>query len=159
MTADSDDLHSYDNNRHSSETHGSFSRPNLNSNRTNATETEQTDENFNSFRYWRSPLPDISGELEMLNCHTTREEAKSTEKIKEEQPQQGIKEEEEPDDNFNSDLKSSSGRATSDQIQKVLDCLQPHINDPDVQGGHHKRTIKAPIRQVFECKDIAQVQL
>lgn len=134
MTADSDDLHSYDNNRHSSETHGSFSRPNLNSNRTNATETEQTDENFNSFRYWRSPLPDISGELEMLNCHTTREEAKSTEKIKEEQPQQGIKEEEEPDDNFNSDLKSSSGRATSDQIQKVLDCLQPHINDPDVQA-------------------------
>lgn len=34
-----------------------------------------------------------------------------------------------------SDSKSSPGKTTSDQIQKVLDCLQPHIDDPDVQGG------------------------
>uniref|UniRef100_A0A8C7WFF0 WW-binding domain-containing protein n=1 Tax=Oncorhynchus mykiss TaxID=8022 RepID=A0A8C7WFF0_ONCMY len=33
---------------------------------TNNEETEQTDENFNSFHYWRPPLPDISEELEML---------------------------------------------------------------------------------------------
>lgn len=32
------------------------------------------------------------------------------------------------------DSMSSPGKATSDQIQKVLDCLQPHIDDPDVQG-------------------------
>uniref|UniRef100_A0A3B5MEN5 Putative WW-binding domain-containing protein n=1 Tax=Xiphophorus couchianus TaxID=32473 RepID=A0A3B5MEN5_9TELE len=54
--------------------------------------TEQADDSFNSFIYWREPLPDISEELEI------------------------------------------HGKATSDQIQKVLDCLQPHIDDPDVQG-------------------------
>lgn len=35
-----------------------------------------------------------------------------------------------------SDSNSSHGKATSDQIQKVLDCLQPHIADPDVQGEY-----------------------
>uniref|UniRef100_A0A8C7F4H4 Serine/threonine-protein phosphatase 4 regulatory subunit 1 n=1 Tax=Oncorhynchus kisutch TaxID=8019 RepID=A0A8C7F4H4_ONCKI len=35
-------------------------------NKTCRHETEQTDENFNSFHYWRPPLPDISEELEML---------------------------------------------------------------------------------------------
>uniref|UniRef100_A0A672Z7P5 Uncharacterized protein n=1 Tax=Sphaeramia orbicularis TaxID=375764 RepID=A0A672Z7P5_9TELE len=107
-----------------------FSRPILNSNVSptttnnakNTTETEQTDENFNSFHYWRSPLPDISGELEMLNCQMT-EEVKDTEE----------KQEEEPDDNC-PDAKSSPGKSTSDQIQKVLDCLQPHMDDPDVQA-------------------------
>uniref|UniRef100_A0A8D3CIX9 WW-binding domain-containing protein n=1 Tax=Scophthalmus maximus TaxID=52904 RepID=A0A8D3CIX9_SCOMX len=29
---------------------------------------------------------------------------------------------------------SSHGKSTSDQIQKVLDCLQPHMDDPDVQA-------------------------
>uniref|UniRef100_A0A6Q2ZQV1 WW-binding domain-containing protein n=1 Tax=Esox lucius TaxID=8010 RepID=A0A6Q2ZQV1_ESOLU len=57
-------------------------------------ETEHTDDNFNSFHYWRPPLPDISEELEILKA--------------------------EP--------------ATSSQIQKVLDCLQPHMDDPDVQA-------------------------
>uniref|UniRef100_A0A672Z732 Uncharacterized protein n=1 Tax=Sphaeramia orbicularis TaxID=375764 RepID=A0A672Z732_9TELE len=112
------------------ETHRGFSRPILNSNVSptttnnakNTTETEQTDENFNSFHYWRSPLPDISGELEMLNCQMT-EEVKDTEE----------KQEEEPDDNC-PDAKSSPGKSTSDQIQKVLDCLQPHMDDPDVQA-------------------------
>uniref|UniRef100_A0A4W5L2I7 Uncharacterized protein n=1 Tax=Hucho hucho TaxID=62062 RepID=A0A4W5L2I7_9TELE len=33
---------------------------------TNNEETKQTDENFNSFHYWRPQLPDISEELEML---------------------------------------------------------------------------------------------
>uniref|UniRef100_A0A8C7U682 WW-binding domain-containing protein n=1 Tax=Oncorhynchus mykiss TaxID=8022 RepID=A0A8C7U682_ONCMY len=55
-------------------------------------ETEQTDENFNSFHYWRPPLPDISEELEML---------------KDQVPLQ------------------------NQAIQKVLDCLQPHMDDPD----------------------------
>lgn len=29
----------------------------------------------------------------------------------------------------------AQGPATSSQIQKVLDCLQPHLDDPDVQGN------------------------
>lgn len=45
-------------------------------------------------------------------------------------------EEEEESENNCPDSKSSPGKATSDQIQKVLDCLQPHMDDPDVQGGY-----------------------
>uniref|UniRef100_A0A673YL09 Serine/threonine-protein phosphatase 4 regulatory subunit 1-like n=1 Tax=Salmo trutta TaxID=8032 RepID=A0A673YL09_SALTR len=60
---------------------------------TNNEETEQTDENFNSFHYWRPPLPDISEELEMLK-----------------------------------------DQVPLSQIKKVLDCLQPHMDDPDAQG-------------------------
>lgn len=46
------------------------------------------------------------------------------------------KEEETEPENNCPDSKSSPGKATSDQIQKVLDCLQPHMDDPDVQGGY-----------------------
>lgn len=84
---------------------------------------EQTDENFNSFHYWRSPLPDISGELEMLSSHTSEKAEKQE------------KEEEGPEHNC-PDSKSSHGKATSDQIQMVLDRLQPHMDDPDVQGEY-----------------------
>uniref|UniRef100_A0A672Z7V5 Phosphatase 2A Regulatory Subunit A helical domain-containing protein n=1 Tax=Sphaeramia orbicularis TaxID=375764 RepID=A0A672Z7V5_9TELE len=118
LTADSEEMHNFDDSHTSvtGETHRGFSRPILNSNVSptttnnakNTTETEQTDENFNSFHYWRSPLPDIM---------------KDTEE----------KQEEEPDDNC-PDAKSSPGKSTSDQIQKVLDCLQPHMDDPDVQA-------------------------
>uniref|UniRef100_A0AAQ6AH01 WW-binding domain-containing protein n=1 Tax=Amphiprion ocellaris TaxID=80972 RepID=A0AAQ6AH01_AMPOC len=115
-TADGEELHSYDDNHASvpGEMHDSFTHtssnesPTATNNAKNTKETEQTDENFNSFHYWRSPLPDISGELEML---------------KEEEPEENCLE-----------SKSSHGKATSDQIQKVLDCLQPHIDDPDVQA-------------------------
>lgn len=96
--------------------------PTTSNNAKNTKETEQTDENFNSFHYWRSPLPDISGELEMLNCQTSAEVIEKEE------------EEEEPEDC--PDSMSSPGKATSDQIQKVLDCLQPHMDDPDVQGEY-----------------------
>uniref|UniRef100_A0A672Z8J0 Phosphatase 2A Regulatory Subunit A helical domain-containing protein n=1 Tax=Sphaeramia orbicularis TaxID=375764 RepID=A0A672Z8J0_9TELE len=87
LTADSEEMHNFDDSHTSvtGETHRGFSRPILNSNVSptttnnakNTTETEQTDENFNSFHYWRSPLPDI---------------------------------------------------------KEVLDCLQPHMDDPDVQA-------------------------
>lgn len=56
----------------------------------------------------------------MLSSHTTEEK-------KEEE------DEKEPEDNC-PDPKSTPGQTTSDQIQKVLDCLQPHMDDPDVQG-------------------------
>uniref|UniRef100_A0A8C4HM11 WW-binding domain-containing protein n=1 Tax=Dicentrarchus labrax TaxID=13489 RepID=A0A8C4HM11_DICLA len=44
-------------------------------------------ENFNSFNYWRSPLPDISGELEMLNCQTSVGVLEKDEKEEEEEPE------------------------------------------------------------------------
>uniref|UniRef100_A0A8C4HJQ1 WW-binding domain-containing protein n=1 Tax=Dicentrarchus labrax TaxID=13489 RepID=A0A8C4HJQ1_DICLA len=97
--------------------------PTTTNNAKNTKETEHTDENFNSFNYWRSPLPDISGELEMLNCQTSVGVLEKDEK----------EEEEEPEGNC-PDSKSNPGKATSDQIQKVLDCLQPHMDDPDVQA-------------------------
>lgn len=60
----------------------------------------------------------------MLNCQKSEDVIEKEEKKEED-------EEEEPEC---PDSKSSPGKATSDQIQKVLDCLQPHIDDPDVQG-------------------------
>lgn len=135
-TADSEYMHNFDDSHTSVPRgmHGGFSHmvsnsstgPKTTNNATNTKETEHTDENFNSFHYWRSPLPDISGELEMLSCQ------KSTEVI---ENQENKEEEDEPGDNCR-DPKSSPGQATSDQIQKVLDCLQPHMDDPDVQGGY-----------------------
>ncbi|RVE72933.1 hypothetical protein OJAV_G00045140 [Oryzias javanicus] len=128
-TAENEDLHNYEDDHTSvlGETRDNFTLTGRsdNSTATNSPgitkETEQTDENFNSFHYWRSPLPDISGELEMLNCPTsvqvTEKEDEKEEELEENCP----------------DSKSSHGKATSDQIQKVLDCLQPHIADPDVQ--------------------------
>ncbi|XP_068568565.1 serine/threonine-protein phosphatase 4 regulatory subunit 1 isoform X2 [Cebidichthys violaceus] len=130
-TADGEEMHSFEDNYTSvpREMRGGFTRtfsnsnasPTTTNNAKNTKDTEQADENFNSFNYWRSPLPDISGELEMLNNDKSEEEMEQEEK----------KEEEEPD---YPDSKSSPGKATSDQIQKVLDCLQPHIDDPDVQA-------------------------
>ncbi len=75
-------------------------------------------------------MPDISGELEMLSCQTSGEVIQNEEKKEEEEEE----EEEELEENC-ADSNPSPGKATSDQIQKVLDCLQPHIDDPDVQGG------------------------
>lgn len=53
-------------------------------------------------------------------------------------PSDHAEEEEEPQNSIPNYTGStcSPGKATSDQIQKVLDCLQPHIDDPDVQGGY-----------------------
>uniref|UniRef100_A0A3Q3EAG9 Uncharacterized protein n=1 Tax=Labrus bergylta TaxID=56723 RepID=A0A3Q3EAG9_9LABR len=131
-----DDMHNYDDNHASvpREMHSSFARTISNSNASSKTtnnarntkDTEQTDENFNSFHYWRSPLPDISGELEMLSSQTSVEETENEEKQEE-------KEEEKHEGNC-PDTKPSPSQATSDQIQKVLDCLQPHMDDPDVQA-------------------------
>uniref|UniRef100_A0A669BIU8 Protein phosphatase 4 regulatory subunit 1 n=1 Tax=Oreochromis niloticus TaxID=8128 RepID=A0A669BIU8_ORENI len=97
-TADSEELHNFDNSHTlvPEEVHGGFTHtnssdsPTATNNAKNTKEAEQTDENFNSFHYWRSPLPDISGELEMLSCQKMEE--------------------------------------------MVLDRLQPHMDDPDVQA-------------------------
>ncbi|KAI1899943.1 hypothetical protein AGOR_G00067130 [Albula goreensis] len=74
-------------------------------------EPEQGEDTYNSFHYWRPPLPDISQDLELL--------------------QNG--EEMEAEEGEMTRL-GSQGPATSSQIQKVLDCLQPHLDDPDVQA-------------------------
>uniref|UniRef100_A0A673LZ62 Serine/threonine-protein phosphatase 4 regulatory subunit 1-like n=1 Tax=Sinocyclocheilus rhinocerous TaxID=307959 RepID=A0A673LZ62_9TELE len=65
---------------------------------------------FNSFNFWRSPLPDITQDLQLLQ--------------------------EEERVEWKEDVPSldAQGPATSSQIQKVLDCLQPHLDDPDVQA-------------------------
>ncbi|KAK5614764.1 hypothetical protein CRENBAI_018727 [Crenichthys baileyi] len=128
-TPDCEDVNHFDDSHFSvpAKTHnsltvtGSINTHLVTNNAKNTKETEQTDESFNSFHYWRAPLPDISEELEMINCETSEE---GTEK------EAG---EEEPEENC-PESKSSHGKATSDQIQKVLDCLQPHIDDPDVQA-------------------------
>uniref|UniRef100_A0A674AL49 Serine/threonine-protein phosphatase 4 regulatory subunit 1-like n=1 Tax=Salmo trutta TaxID=8032 RepID=A0A674AL49_SALTR len=79
-------------------------------------ETAQTDQNFNSFLYWRPPLADISQELEMLKGQGPRTEGEKKEVVVEDRKM------------------SSLEPATCTQIQKVLDCLQPHMDDPDVQA-------------------------
>ncbi|XP_028260781.1 serine/threonine-protein phosphatase 4 regulatory subunit 1 [Parambassis ranga] len=130
-TADSEELHNFDDSDTSvpgdtrgGRTHTNSNSPTATNNAKNTKETEQTDENFNSFHYWRSPLPDISGELEMLTGQTS-EVAEKEEKREMEM--------EEVEESCPESM-SSHGKATSDQIQKVLDCLQPHIDDPDVQA-------------------------
>uniref|UniRef100_A0A674ALF8 Serine/threonine-protein phosphatase 4 regulatory subunit 1-like n=1 Tax=Salmo trutta TaxID=8032 RepID=A0A674ALF8_SALTR len=79
-------------------------------------QTAQTDQNFNSFLYWRPPLADISQELEMLKGQGPRTEGEKKEVVVEDRKM------------------SSLEPATCTQIQKVLDCLQPHMDDPDVQA-------------------------
>ncbi|XP_067098805.1 serine/threonine-protein phosphatase 4 regulatory subunit 1 isoform X2 [Osmerus mordax] len=102
----------------------------------NSKESDQTDENFNSFHYWRPPLPDISGDLEMLQGPMVQEEGKEKEERKEVDVGEVELEDgevEEAEEEYRG-LDSSQGPATSSQIQKVLDCLQPHMDDPDVQA-------------------------
>uniref|UniRef100_A0A8C8M5W9 WW-binding domain-containing protein n=1 Tax=Oncorhynchus tshawytscha TaxID=74940 RepID=A0A8C8M5W9_ONCTS len=99
---------------------------------TNNEETEQTDENFNSFHYWRPPLPDISEELEMLKDQVPLQN--QTAGIKEGEKEEMVVLE----DGEMAGLKP----VTSSQIQKVLDCLQPHMDDPDAQGEDDCTTFK-----------------
>ncbi|KAM3921855.1 serine/threonine-protein phosphatase 4 regulatory subunit 1-like isoform 2-T2 [Leptodactylus fuscus] len=67
---------------------------------------------FNSFLYWRSPLPDISEELDLLPVDESRKDC---------------------------DLESESNPVcksymASSDIEKVLQSLQGHMDDPDVQA-------------------------
>ncbi|XP_069807821.1 serine/threonine-protein phosphatase 4 regulatory subunit 1-like [Dendropsophus ebraccatus] len=67
---------------------------------------------FNSFLYWRSPLPDISEELDLLPVAESKKD---------------------------SELESESNTVckaymASSDIEKVLQSLQGHMDDPDVQA-------------------------
>ncbi|XP_073708277.1 serine/threonine-protein phosphatase 4 regulatory subunit 1 [Garra rufa] len=80
---------------------------------------------FNSFNFWRAPLPDITQDLQLL------QEDKSDEVIEEQDDTMRETEGKGKEDMPSLD---AQGPATSSQIQKVLDCLQPHLDDPDVQA-------------------------
>ncbi|KAM6980839.1 serine/threonine-protein phosphatase 4 regulatory subunit 1 [Aplochiton taeniatus] len=128
QTGDREPMHLFsDNNPTHLRHHNNNNSPTATENNRNKRE----DENFNSFNYWRPPLPDISGELEMLHSPRGEERGAGLEGTKAEETRQ---EEEEEAGKEYPGLNASPGQATSDQIQKVLDCLQPHIDDPDVQA-------------------------
>uniref|UniRef100_A0A672RME5 Serine/threonine-protein phosphatase 4 regulatory subunit 1-like n=1 Tax=Sinocyclocheilus grahami TaxID=75366 RepID=A0A672RME5_SINGR len=80
---------------------------------------------FNSFNFWRSPLPDITQDLQLL------QEEERDEVIEKQDETMRDTEGEGKEDVPSLD---AQGPATSSQIQKVLDCLQPHLDDPDVQA-------------------------
>lgn len=63
---------------------------------------------FNTFLYWRPPLPDISQDLELLQFKTEKHK--------------------------DSCSMSCNNCVASSEIKKVLETLQEHIDDPDVQG-------------------------
>lgn len=63
---------------------------------------------FNTFLYWRPPLPDISQDLELLQFKTEKHK--------------------------DSCSLPCNNCVASSEIKKVLESLQEHIDDPDVQG-------------------------
>lgn len=174
LTADSEEMNSFDDDSPPRDIHGggggfSHTTAAVSTNTKNTKDKEPTDENFNSFHYWRSPLPDISGELEMMNCPKSSQAAKQQQQQQEEeeeqQQEQEEKEEREEAGNHFPEAKSSPGKATSDQIQKVLDCLQPHMDDPDVQGQWEETEfhsipgrIPYPLSEPWQCDTFLQLR-
>lgn len=63
---------------------------------------------FNTFLYWRPPLPDISQDLELLQFKA--------------------------DKHNDACSVPCNNCVASSEIKKVLESLQEHIDDPDVQG-------------------------
>lgn len=92
---------------------------------------QQLDDNmmFNSFNFWRPPLPDITQDLQLLQGQERDVTLEENEQITRET---------EADRKEIVPSLDAQGPATSSQIQKVLDCLQPHLDDPDVQGEFQK---------------------
>lgn len=84
---------------------------------------------FNSFNFWRPPLPDITQDLQLLQVEKRDVATEEKEETMRETESEGKE---------NVPSLDAQGPATSSQIQKVLDCLQPHIDDPDVQGDCEK---------------------
>lgn len=77
---------------------------------------ESPEDVFNNFLYWRTPLPDISKDLEELLLSEAGPREKGCSR---------------PEPVQNSCVARS-------EIQKVLDSLQEHVmDDPDVQGKRH----------------------
>uniref|UniRef100_A0A8C7RMC5 WW-binding domain-containing protein n=1 Tax=Oncorhynchus mykiss TaxID=8022 RepID=A0A8C7RMC5_ONCMY len=76
----SDSTHTHPQNQHAGQARNNNNLPPTNNKNK---ETEQTDQNFNSFLYWRPPLVDISQELEMLKGQgpRTRTEGEKEEEV------------------------------------------------------------------------------
>lgn len=85
---------------------------------------------YNTFLYWRPPLPDISQDLELLQCKTEihKEGCSASETF------------------CNSCVASS-------EIKKVLQSLREHMDNPDVQG---KTLHSSPFLRVEPCHHIPQ---
>ncbi|XP_067856797.1 serine/threonine-protein phosphatase 4 regulatory subunit 1-like isoform X1 [Heptranchias perlo] len=75
---------------------------------------EHSGDMFNSFVYWRPPLPDINFDLELLQLV-----------VKEDRRDQRV---------GSSSGTLSEGFTTSGELEKVLESLQAHLDDPDVQA-------------------------
>nr|XP_055068321.1 serine/threonine-protein phosphatase 4 regulatory subunit 1 isoform X2 [Misgurnus anguillicaudatus] len=84
---------------------------------------------YNSFNFWRSPLPDITQDLQLLQGNE-RNDKEDEDVVMEEEPMRETEDEE----TEKPPSLDAQGPSASSQIQKVLDCLQPHIDDPDVQA-------------------------
>uniref|UniRef100_A0A4W3JCF6 Serine/threonine-protein phosphatase 4 regulatory subunit 1-like n=1 Tax=Callorhinchus milii TaxID=7868 RepID=A0A4W3JCF6_CALMI len=69
---------------------------------------------FNSFVYWRTPLPDINFDLEL---HHAAVEDRRDQTI------------------YSRAGTRSEGFTTSSDLERVLESLQAHLDDPDVQGS------------------------
>ncbi|XP_059508875.1 serine/threonine-protein phosphatase 4 regulatory subunit 1 isoform X2 [Stegostoma tigrinum] len=75
---------------------------------------ENSGDLFNSFVYWREPLPDINFDLELV---------------------QSAVEDDQQDQRVSSISGSlSEGFTRSNELEKVLESLQAHLDDPDVQA-------------------------
>lgn len=97
---------------------------------------------FNSFNFWRPPLPDITQDLQLLQGEKRD--------VVIEEKEETVRETE-GEDNENVPSLDAQGPATSSQIQKVLDCLQPHLDDPDVQGDCEKNSCSFAVFRVGNC--------
>ncbi|XP_072412948.1 serine/threonine-protein phosphatase 4 regulatory subunit 1-like isoform X1 [Chiloscyllium punctatum] len=75
---------------------------------------EHSGDLFNSFVYWREPLPDINFDLELL---------------------QSVVEDDQRDQRVTSVSGSlTEGFTRNNELEKVLETLQAHLDDPDVQA-------------------------
>ncbi|KAG1934285.1 serine/threonine-protein phosphatase 4 regulatory subunit [Pimephales promelas] len=82
---------------------------------------QEEQEIFNSFQYWRTPIPEIN--LDLLE-----EEEEEEEEEKEEEKRE---EEEEKEEEKNRPSAPALGRK---QLEELIENLEPHIDDPDVKA-------------------------
>lgn len=73
---------------------------------------------FNSFHYWRTPIPEIDIDLEL---HQTEAEASSPERPVVQQ--------------VSSPVSPNIAMATRKELEEMIENLEPHIDDPDVKGN------------------------
>ncbi|XP_030068542.1 serine/threonine-protein phosphatase 4 regulatory subunit 1 isoform X4 [Microcaecilia unicolor] len=76
-------------------------------------QAENAEDMYNSFLYWRSPLPDISQDLEILHSKSMEDDdSKRDQRL----------------------MNVCNSFTASSEIKKVLESLQEHMDDPDVEA-------------------------